>query len=135
MHSPLASAFGMPPCEPNRAGCAHFNPSHCCSLSCPQGAYAAGDSLLRLLLNLPAVQGAVAVMLLEKLPEYSGLQVDAEAAGTGAPTSLPGLILGQLRWLEAVPEGSDLTAKVRCCRHTVWGKLPGLCYCTRKHVC
>lgn len=54
-------------------------------------AYATGDSLMRLLLNTAAVQARVAEMLLEKLAEFSA--ADAEGA-----TSIPALILGQLKW-------------------------------------
>jgi len=63
--------------------------------------YANGDSLLRLALNLQRVQARVAELLLEKLPEYCG-DGGGEAGGGGAGpadgTSMPSLILGQLRW-------------------------------------
>ena len=56
----------------------------------PHGA-GAGNSLLRVLLNAACVQNAVCCALLEKLTEYSA----AEAAGD---SSIPALIMGQLRW-------------------------------------
>ncbi len=56
-----------------------------------QVAYATGDSLLRVLLSTTSVQAAVATMLLEKLPEFNA--TESEVA-----TSIPNLILGQLKW-------------------------------------
>ncbi|GBF89136.1 hypothetical protein Rsub_01853 [Raphidocelis subcapitata] len=74
--------------------------------------YANGDSLLRVALNVQRVQSRVADALLEKLPSfYGGADGDAgEDASHG--TSMPSLILGQLRWLEAVADAGSLTQKV-----------------------
>ncbi|KIZ01502.1 hypothetical protein MNEG_6459 [Monoraphidium neglectum] len=79
--------------------------------------YANGDSLLRMTLNMQRVQSRVASLLLEKLPEFCGDSADGGGALDGAAgphdgTSIPSLILGQLRWLEAVVDAGGLTDKV-----------------------
>ncbi|KAI8476445.1 MAG: Fanconi anaemia protein FancD2 nuclease-domain-containing protein [Monoraphidium minutum] len=88
--------------------------------------YANGDSLLRLTLNMQRVQPRVAALLLEKLPTYcggGGAAVEGAGAADGGGsfgggagphdgTSMPSLILGQLRWLEAVVDAGGLTDKV-----------------------
>ena len=75
-----------------------------------------GDSLVRVALNTARVQPRVAALLLEKLPEYCGdADDDGHGHGHGAgatDTSTPSLILGQLRWLEAVADAAGLTDKV-----------------------
>jgi hypothetical protein len=62
-----------------------------------QVSYATGDSLIRMLLNMPSLQQQLAEQLLQKLPEYSQAECEEDGAG-GSSSSLPSLILGQLRW-------------------------------------
>eukprot|EP00878_Enallax_costatus_P024090 GHUV01025681.1.p1 GENE.GHUV01025681.1~~GHUV01025681.1.p1 ORF type:complete len:600 (+),score=218.23 GHUV01025681.1:550-2349(+) len=72
-----------------------------------------GDSFMRMLLNLLPLQQQVATLLLHKLPEFS--QTEHEDSGAGSSntaTSVPGLILGQLRWLEQVADEAGLTSTV-----------------------
>ncbi|WIA09029.1 hypothetical protein OEZ85_008443 [Tetradesmus obliquus] len=78
---------------------------------CVQVSYATGDSLIRMLLNMPCLQQQLAERLLQKLPEYSQAECEEEGAG-GSSSSLPSLILGQLRWLEVVADAERLTAAV-----------------------
>jgi hypothetical protein len=50
-----------------------------------------------MLLNMPSLQQQLAERLLQKLPEYSQAECEEDGAG-GSSSSLPSLILGQLRW-------------------------------------
>lgn len=54
-----------------------------------------GDSLIRLLLNITGIQTALACALVQKLPEAM------EGQGSQEADSLPGRILGSLRWYYA----------------------------------
>lgn len=68
-------------------------------------AHATGDSFLRILLNITCCQAPLCTLLLEKLACFD--------AFTAPPhDSIPGLILGQLRWLEVVVDGSALLDKL-----------------------
>jgi len=54
-----------------------------------------GDSLIRLLLNISAIQTPLASFLLKQLPNLqSAMEVDSTDA-------LPQLVLGSLRWCDA----------------------------------
>lgn len=74
----------------------------------PQGVPVTGDSLIRLLLNIPGIQTALACALLHKLPDAM------EAQGGQEADSLPGLILGSLRWCLAEPSICLHALLVRC---------------------
>lgn len=68
-----------------------------------QVACATGDSLVRMLLGLPALQQPLAAALLQRLLEYGESDCEQQRqGGTGATSSVPLLIMGQLRWC-AVP--------------------------------
>ncbi|KAL3132723.1 hypothetical protein ABBQ32_009229 [Trebouxia sp. C0010 RCD-2024] len=70
----------------------------------PQGVPVTGDSLIRLLLNIPGIQTALAWTLLHKLPDAM------EAQGSQEADNLPGLILGSLRWLDEVVDTRRITS-------------------------
>ena len=65
---------------------------------------ATGDSFVRVLLNVAALQNDVAVLLLERLPEFCDAQQQQgqgqgeQQPGGGDDAALPALILGQFRW-------------------------------------
>ncbi|KAL4428110.1 hypothetical protein ABPG75_002199 [Micractinium tetrahymenae] len=63
-----------------------------------------GDSFIRVLLNVTALQADVSRMLLQRLPEFN------DAEGEEAP--LPALILGQFRWLDHVADPHGLTERL-----------------------
>ena len=59
-----------------------------------------GDSLIRLLLNISAIQTPLASFLLKQLPNLlSAMEVDSTDAT--ACHRLPQLVLGSLRWCDA----------------------------------
>lgn len=60
-----------------------------------QGVPETGDSLMRLLLNIPEIQTDLASCLLEQLPLLSK---STEGGGGDDPSPLPQLVLGSLRW-------------------------------------
>ena len=68
----------------------------------PAPTTATGDSFVRVLLNVAALQGDVAVLLLERLPEFCDAQQQGQGGeqqpGGGDEAALPALILGQFRW-------------------------------------
>eukprot|EP00899_Mesostigma_viride_P005633 jgi/Mesvir1/15070/Mv14717-RA.1 len=66
------------------------------------------DSVVRVMLGVPCIQSQVINILLEKLPE---LLADEDSRNLQA-TSLPQLIISQLRWLEFVEEPAALTSKL-----------------------
>ena len=84
----------------------------CYSQVCPQGVSVTGDSLIRLLLNIPGIQTELACALLHKLPDAMEAQGSQEAEG------LPGLILGSLRWCLAGPPNCLHDSLVRYHTHT-----------------
>lgn len=57
-----------------------------------QGVPETGDSLIRLLLNITAIQTPLASLLLKQLPSYQ------EAVHVDSTDALPKLVLGSLRW-------------------------------------
>lgn len=57
-----------------------------------QGVPETGDSLIRLLLNITAIQTPLASFLLKQLPSYQ------EAERVDSTDALPKLVLGSLRW-------------------------------------
>lgn len=59
---------------------------------CLQGLPETGDSLTRLLLNIPGLQTELACHLLERLPSWT------QASDDDTSKSLPQLVLGSLRW-------------------------------------
>ncbi|KAA6418674.1 MAG: hypothetical protein FRX49_11327 [Trebouxia sp. A1-2] len=81
-----------------------------------------GDSLIRLLLNISAIQTPLASFLLKQLPD---LQHAMEVDSTDA---LPQLVLGSLRWLDEVVQPHELTETLlevlpTCCRPVQQGIL------------
>ncbi|GBG68605.1 hypothetical protein CBR_g3147 [Chara braunii] len=81
-----------------------------------------GESLVRILLNIPILQSVLMKMLLEKLPEHiteadedSAQQPDAPFTSPGGVPvvySLPRLIINQFRWLDFIIDGPALTRKL-----------------------
>lgn len=65
-----------------------------------QVSHATGDSFMRMLLNMLPLQQQAATLLLQKLPEFTQTVCDDTAADNSGSTAstVPGLILGQLRW-------------------------------------
>lgn len=55
---------------------------------------------MRMLLNMMPLQQQVATLLLQKLPEFSQAEFadNRDGAGSSTVSTVPGLILGQLRW-------------------------------------
>ncbi|KAL4445301.1 hypothetical protein ABPG77_011126 [Micractinium sp. CCAP 211/92] len=68
------------------------------------GAPITGDSFIRVLLNVTALQAEVSGLLLQRLPEFN------DAEGEEAP--LPALILGQFRWLDHVADPQALNERL-----------------------
>lgn len=62
--------------------------------------FATGDSFIRMLLNMPTIQQQVATLLLHKLPEFGQgeCEEDVNEGRNSSASTIPGLILGQLRW-------------------------------------
>ncbi|XP_073087120.1 Fanconi anemia group D2 protein isoform X3 [Manis javanica] len=63
-------------------------------------------SLIKLLLGIDILQPAIIKTLFEKLPEFLFEKVNTDG------TSMPRLIVSQLKWLDRVVDGKDLTTKI-----------------------
>ncbi|KAM6162731.1 Fanconi anemia group D2 protein [Erethizon dorsatum] len=63
-------------------------------------------SLIKLLLGIDVLQPAIIKTLFEKLPEFLFVKVNGDGI------SMPRLIISQLKWLDRVVDGKDLTAKI-----------------------
>lgn len=70
------------------------------------------ESLVRILLGVECLQARVAGVLLERLPMYMDAADDGDSDGIELPTSMPQLILSQLRWLDTVFNGQVLSSKL-----------------------
>ncbi|XP_058420723.1 Fanconi anemia group D2 protein isoform X5 [Diceros bicornis minor] len=63
-------------------------------------------SLIKLLLGIDILQPAIIKTLFEKLPEFLFEKVNSDGI------SMPRLIINQLKWLDRVVDGKDLTTKI-----------------------
>ncbi|XP_039742654.1 Fanconi anemia group D2 protein isoform X2 [Pteropus medius] len=63
-------------------------------------------SLIKLLLGIDILQPAIIKTLFEKLPEFLFERVNSDGI------SMPRLIISQLKWLDRVVDGKDLTTKI-----------------------
>ncbi|XP_070094544.1 Fanconi anemia group D2 protein isoform X7 [Equus caballus] len=63
-------------------------------------------SLIKLLLGIDILQPAIIKTLFEKLPEFLFEKVNTDGI------SMPRLIISQLKWLDRVVDGKDLTTKI-----------------------
>ncbi|XP_013364551.1 PREDICTED: Fanconi anemia group D2 protein isoform X2 [Chinchilla lanigera] len=63
-------------------------------------------SLIKLLLGIDILQPAIIKTLFEKLPEFLFVKVNSDGI------NMPRLIISQLKWLDRVVDGKDLTTKI-----------------------
>uniref|UniRef100_H0WGZ0 FA complementation group D2 n=1 Tax=Otolemur garnettii TaxID=30611 RepID=H0WGZ0_OTOGA len=63
-------------------------------------------SLIKLLLGIDILQPAIIKTLFEKLPEFLFIKMNSDGI------NMPRLIISQLKWLDKVVDGKDLTTKI-----------------------